>query len=121
MKPHFLPFVFLIVLNSFGQKWQPIDGKIMSRWAKKVTPDNVWQEYPRPQFKRSTWKNLNGIWDYAILKSNQPKPKSFVGKILVPFSFESALSGVGKSIAPEDKIWYRKKFRIPSEWNGKRS
>ena len=120
MKPHFLPFVFLIVLNSFGQKWQPIDGKIMSRWAKKVTPDNVWQEYPRPQFKRSTWKNLNGIWDYAILKSNQPKPKSFVGKILVPFSFESSLSGVGKSITPEDKMWYRKKFSIPSEWNGKK-
>ena len=120
MKPHILPFVFLIVLNSFGQKWQPIDGKIMSRWAKKVTPDNVWQEYPRPQFKRSTWKNLNGIWDYAILKSNQPKPKSFVGKILVPFSFESALSGVGKSITPEDKMWYRKKFSIPSEWNGKK-
>ncbi len=120
MKPHFLPFVILIVLNSFGQKWQPIDGKIMSRWAKKVTPDNVWQEYPRPQFKRSTWKNLNGIWDYAILKSNQPKPKSFVGKILVPFSFESALSGVGKSITPEDKMWYRKKFSIPSEWNGKK-
>lgn len=120
MKPHFLPFVFLIVLNSFGQKWQPIDGKIMSRWAKKVTPDNVWQEYPRPQFKRATWKNLNGIWDYAILKSNQPKPKSFVGKILVPFSFESALSGVGKSINPEDKMWYRKKFSIPNEWKGKK-
>jgi beta-galactosidase/beta-glucuronidase len=92
----------------------------MSRWAKKVTPDNVWQEYPRPQFERSLWKNLNGIWDYTILKSNQPKPKSFEGKILVPFSFESALSGVGKSITPEDKMWYRKKFSIPSEWKGKR-
>ena len=120
MKLYFLPFVFLIVLNSFGQKWQPIDEKIMSRWAKKVTPDNVWQEYPRPQFERSLWKNLNGIWDYTILKSNQPKPKSFEGKILVPFSFESALSGVGKSITPEDKMWYRKKFSIPSEWKGKR-
>ncbi len=120
MKPHFLPFVFLIVLNSFGQKWQPIEQKIVSRWAKKVTPDNVWQEYPRPQFKRSTWKNLNGIWDYIILKSNQPKPKSFTGKILVPFSFESALSGVGRSITPEDKMWYRKKFSIPSGWKGKR-
>ena len=120
MKPHFLPFVFLIVLNSFGQKWQPIEQKIVSRWAKKVTSDNVWQEYPRPQFKRSTWKNLNGIWDYIILKSNQPKPKSFTGKILVPFSFESALSGVGRSITPEDKMWYRKKFSIPSGWKGKR-
>jgi len=120
MKLYFLPFVFLTMLNSFGQKWQPIDEKIMSRWAKKVTPDNVWQEYPRPQFERSLWKNLNGIWDYTILKSSQPKPKSFEGKILVPFSFESALSGVGKSITPEDKMWYRKKFSIPSEWKGKR-
>ena len=92
----------------------------MSRWAKEVTPDNVWQEYPRPQFERSTWKNLNGMWDYVILKPNQPKPKSYEGKILVPFSFESALSGVGRSITPEDKMWYRKKFIIPSEWEGKR-
>ena len=120
MKPNFLPFAFLLVLNSFCQEWQPLDGKIMSRWAKEVTPDNVWQEYPRPQFERSTWKNLNGMWDYVILKPNQPKPKSYEGKILVPFSFESALSGVGKSITPEDKMWYRKKFIIPSEWKGKR-
>ena len=120
MKPNFLPFAFLVVLNSFCQEWQPLDGKIMSRWAKEVTPENVWQEYPRPQFERSTWKNLNGMWDYVILKPNQPKPKSYEGKILVPFSFESALSGVGRSITPEDKMWYRKKFIIPSEWNGKR-
>ena len=120
MKLNFLPFAFLVVLNSFCQEWQPLDGKIMSRWAKEVTPDNVWQEYPRPQFERSTWKNLNGMWDYVILKPNQPKPKSYEGKILVPFSFESALSGVGRSITPEDKMWYRKKFIIPSEWNGKR-
>ena len=38
-----------------------------------------------------------------ILKPNQPKPKSYEGKILVPFSFESALSGVGKSIAQKTK------------------
>ena len=120
MKPNFLPFAFLVVLNSFCQEWQPLDGKIMSRWAKEVTPDNVWQEYPRPQFERSTWKNLNGMWDYVILKPNQPKPKSYEGRILVPFSFESALSGVGRSITPEDKMWYRKKFIIPSEWEGKR-
>ena len=120
MKPNFLPFAFLVVLNSFCQEWQPLDGKIMSRWAKEVTPENVWQEYPRPQFERSTWKNLNGMWDYVILKPNQPKPKSYEGKILVPFSFESALSGVGRSITPEDKMWYRKKFIIPSEWEGKR-
>ena len=120
MKPHFLPFVFLIVLNSFSQQWQPINQRIMSRWAKKISPDNVWKEYPRPQFIRSEWKNLNGLWDYEILKSNQPKPKTFKGNILVPFCFESPLSGVGANITPSDKMWYRKKFNIPEKWRDDR-
>jgi hypothetical protein len=24
-------------------------------------------EYPRPQMVRTTWENLNGLWQYAIL------------------------------------------------------
>ena len=89
----------------------------MSQWAENVNPEKVWQEYPRPQFKRSQWKNLNGLWDYSILKTHQIQPQKFDGKILVPFSFESALSGVGKSINPEDKMWYRKSFRLPNNWS----
>ena len=50
----------------------------MSEWAKNVKPENVWQEYPRPQFERTQWKNLNGLWDYAILKNPiKFNPKSF--------------------------------------------
>tara|TARA_B100001059_G_scaffold35659_1_gene28709 strand:+ start:77861 stop:79645 length:1785 start_codon:yes stop_codon:yes gene_type:complete len=91
----------------------------MSQWAKTVNPENVWQEYPRPQFKRAHWKNLNGLWDYAILKTNEIQPKRYQGKILVPFSFESPLSGVGKNIKPEDKMWYRKNFELPKNWSEK--
>ena len=81
-----------------------LDGKSASRWAKEATPDNVWQEYPRPQFERSTWKN--SIWDYVILKPNQPN-QSYEGKILVPFSFESALS-VQEEVLPQKTNVYRK-------------
>ncbi len=89
----------------------------MSQWAENVNPEKIWQEYPRPQFQRSQWKNLNGLWDYTILKTHQIQPQKFDGKILVPFSFESALSGVGKSINPEDKMWYRKSFKLPNNWS----
>ena len=102
-----------------AQSWKSIEGKIMSQWAKTVNPENAWQVYPRPQFKRAHWKNLNGLWDYAILKSNQIQPKQYQGKILVPFSFESPLSGIGKKINPEDKMWYRKSFELPKNWSGK--
>lgn len=102
-----------------AQNLKNVEGKIMSQWGKKVTPDNVWPEYPRPQFERTEWKNLNGLWDYALLKTNQQQPKKFQGKILVPFSFESSLSGVEKKVTPEDKMWYKKSFTLSKNWVGK--
>jgi len=47
--------------NSVKLSWAPIRGQIMSRWAKDVTPDNLFPEYPRPQLKRKNWLNLNGL------------------------------------------------------------
>ena len=49
-------------------------------------------EYPRPQFARDSYKTLNGWWDYAIYKAKDGFP-GWQGKILVPFSPESLLSG----------------------------
>lgn len=49
---------------------------------------------------RSDWKNLNGLWDYAITSGSENMPEVFEGKILVPFAVESALSGVGKTVGP---------------------
>ena len=114
-------FLFILLSTSFvqAQNWKAVEGKIMSQWAKKVNPENVWQEYPRPQFERAQWKNLNGLWDYAISKTNQIQPKRFQGKILVPFSFESSLSGVGKNIHPEDKMWYKRNFTLSENWKEK--
>ncbi|HYW78992.1 MAG TPA: glycoside hydrolase family 2 TIM barrel-domain containing protein [Thermoguttaceae bacterium] len=93
--------------------WQPADGPLMTRWAKDVSPDNVWPEYPRPQMVRDDWVNLNGLWDYAIQDKEADRPTNWDGQILVPFAAESALSGVMKPVKPEQRLWYRRTFGCP--------
>lgn len=74
--------------------------------------NNILQEYPRPNLKRKSYINLNGCWDYAITKTTD-MPHVFDGKILVPFSPESLLSGVKKIVKPQDYLWYHKEFNTP--------
>ncbi|MDR1783280.1 MAG: beta-galactosidase, partial [Dysgonamonadaceae bacterium] len=76
-------------------------------------------EYPRPILERTEWKNLNGLWDYAILPANAAEPAKFDGKILVPFAVESSLSGVQKTVGKENELWYRRNFTVPSAWKNK--
>jgi len=104
----------------FAGPWAPVQGHIMTPWAKDVTPDKVWPEYPRPQMVREAWKNLNGLWDYAVRKVDEPKPAEFDGEILVPFSIEAPLSGVGRQVDITEAIWYRRKFEIPEKWQNQR-
>ncbi len=104
--------------TGFSQ-WKPAGDKIKTEWADKVDPQNVLPEYPRPIMERPQWLNLNGLWDYAITKKDAPLPKTFDGKILVPFAIESSLSGVGKTIKADQSLWYERKFQIPEDWKGK--
>ena len=99
--------------------WKPVPGHIMTRWAKEITPENVWQEYPRPQMVREKWMNLNGLWGYAVTPKGSAKPE-FEGEILVPFGIESALSGVKRPLQPDELLWYRRKFSVPADWAGQR-
>jgi len=95
----------------------------MTKWASQVRrggPDNVHQEYPRPQLVRKDWLNLNGLWDYAIQPKDEPKPADFDGRILVPFPAESALSGVMKAVGERNRLWYRRTFKIPRKWSSSR-
>ena len=62
---------------------------------------------------RPNWVNLNGLWDYAILPSDSAAPKTADGSILVPYALESYLSGVQKSLLPDQKLWYRRTFLDP--------
>ncbi|MBO4230963.1 MAG: beta-galactosidase, partial [Bacteroidales bacterium] len=100
--------------------WAPAGDKIKTKWAEEVSPTNAHPEYPRPQMVRSEWQSLNGLWDYAITPKSEPKPAKFDGKILVPFAVESSLSGVGRKVTPDDALWYKTTFTVPSAWKGKR-
>ncbi|MDF1754549.1 MAG: sulfatase-like hydrolase/transferase [Verrucomicrobiales bacterium] len=96
-------------------KVQVVIPKVTMRtpWADEVTPDNVWQEYPRPQLRRDNWTNLNGLWDYAVTTgSRQHFPEKWDGKILVPFAIEAPLSGVEKRFSPDDALWYQREVTI---------
>ena len=103
-----------------AQSWAPAGDRIRTAWAEEVTPENVHKEYPRPQMVRPDWKSLNGLWEYSITPKNAAVPEKFDGQILVPFVVESSLSGVGRTFTPEDALWYRTTFRVPSAWKGKR-
>jgi hypothetical protein len=104
----------------FAADWKPAPAPLMTKWGHKVTPENAWQEYPRPQLVRKDWLNLNGLWDYAITKKGAPEPEKWDGQILVPFCIESALSGVGKHPTKDQYVWYRRAFEVPAAWKGKR-
>lgn len=101
-------------------QWKPVEGRISTQWSEQVNPDNVLPEYPRPIMERTEWKNLNGLWDYAIIEKGKHTPSVFDGKILVPFAVGSSLSGVGKTVGAEKELVYRRSFDVPSFWKGKR-
>ena len=68
--------------------------------------------YPRPQFMRPDWLNLNGIWEYGISSLDQV-PERLEEKILVPFSPEASLSGVNHAPGPGERAWYARSFTLP--------
>src|SRR5947209_1228176 len=81
--------LFLLPVAASAADWKPAPAPLMTKWGKQVTPQNAWQEYPRPQLVRPRWMNLNGLWDYAITRRDGEKPEKWDGQILVPFCIES--------------------------------
>ena len=102
------------------EDWQPAPGPLTTRWTQQVSPENVLSEYPRPQIVRSEWLNLNGLWEFAVTAMDAPKPSEFDETILVPFPVESSLSGLMRKVKETERIWYRREFEIPEDWQGRR-
>lgn len=98
--------------------WVPKQAPLMTKWAKDVNPAKPWPDYPRPQFVRRDWLNLNGIWEYQPGAENDAVPTGtkLSSEILVPFAVESALSGV---MEHHDRLWYRRQFTVPPAWKGR--
>lgn len=111
--------LFVLALNVSAQ-WKPAGDKIKTVWADQIDPQNVLPEYPRPILERKDWKNLNGLWDYAVLPAGQAEPGAYDGKILVPFAVESSLSGVRKEVGKDNELWYKRTFTVPSAWKNRK-
>lgn len=118
-----------MALVAGASAWAPVPcpgsgSKMMTSWGEKVTPENAWRSYPRPQMVRSQWTNLNGLWEYAITSnavytSVSPWDKYETcgevvqkGEILVPFAVETPLSGVGRLLNPDELLWYRRTLDV---------
>lgn len=71
--------------------------------------------HPCPQRMRENWLCLNGKWDFFKIAENGKK--EYDGKILVPFSPESLLSGVddGFSLSPNETLVYKRKFVLTDD------
>lgn len=113
-------FVTAMLSCDAHDSWKPVGERIMTRWSESMDPSDILPEYPRPQLVRDEWKNLNGLWDYAIVEDHVECPGEFEGSILVPFALESSLSGVGKALGLNEALWYRCRFTVPRTWKDRR-
>lgn len=78
-------------------------------------------EYPRPQFERNNWMNLNGKWQFEIDHGNsgfergmQKVDYTMSGEITVPFCPESKLSGV-EYVDFMEAVWYKRNITLTPE------
>lgn len=81
-------------------------------------------EYPRPQFRRRRWLNLNGTWEFEVDQGDSGRERGLVRRplnesIVVPFAPESDLSGIGRRDFLR-VVWYRRMIRVPEDWQGQR-
>ena len=89
---------------------------LKTRWTDSVDLSQPLNDYPRPQFVRDSYFSLNGKWQYKITKS-PAITDDYDGEIVVPFSPESELSGVNRTVGPNDYLIYKKTFVLPSDFN----
>lgn len=114
-------FSLLLALfaGNASAQWSPAGDRIKTKWAEELNPAQVLPEYPRPQMERPDWKNLNGLWQYAVIPKDAALPDSFEGEILVPFAIESSLSGVCRRLGENSELVYQRTFSVPSDWRGR--
>jgi beta-galactosidase/beta-glucuronidase len=99
---------------------------MQTRWAQFVSLHNARRDYPRPHAIRKEWKSLNGLWEFAFDDANRGRTEGWMAgqslpeRILVPWTFEAALSGIGKGDEIHEYVWYRRTWDIPPTWRRKR-
>ncbi len=91
--------------------------ELKTPFERKEDQSTTWDEYPRPQMRRSSYLSLCGEWElYSATKKNFSK----IGTITVPFPPESRLSGIGRCPAKNEQFSYIKCFSLSDDMLGKR-
>ena len=78
------------------------------------------KDYPRPQFVRNEWQNLNGEWNFAFDDKDEGESKKYFldfpksNKIYVPYTYETQLSGIGDE-SIHYIVWYNRKIEFTKE------
>ena len=85
---------------------------MLTKWGAALDREHPLPEYPRPQLRRDSFLNLNGVWDYAVTASGD-EPEVWDGEIVVPFSPEAPLSGAARGPAKDEYLHYRRSFTLP--------
>ena len=86
--------------------------KLLTPWAETVG-ENPWQTYPRPQLKRESYVNINGLWNFAVSQTDS-QPEQYDQEILVPFCPESMLGGVEAGDFTGKWLFYKRSFTLRS-------
>src|SRR5688572_29740891 len=108
-----------VTLASVVPGTPPQQPTLSTRWTAQVSRVKPHPEYPRPQMVRKHWVNLNGPWNVTeVAASSAIQPKS--QKILVPFPYESKLSGIGKMLPEATGLRYERSFVKPAAKAGER-
>ncbi len=83
-------------------------------------------EYPRPQFRRREWRNLNGEWEFSFDDADQGRDQGWQdgralgSRIVVPFPYQSELSGISDK-GVHEVVWYARSVEVPHSWPGRMS
>jgi len=83
-------------------------------------------EHPRPDFMRADWQTLNGPWRFEFDDEDKGMRErwyevthQFSKTIVVPYTFQSRLSGIADT-SFHDVVWYQRTFQVPPAWKGRR-
>lgn len=90
-----------------------------------MTTEMYIKDYPRPQFVRPSWTNLNGAWSFGFDDDNRGEKERWYEQfggdltIQVPFTYETKASGIARE-EQHSAVWYHRSLELAKEYEGKR-
>ena len=111
--------VVLTVLLVVLRPKKPVRTVDLTTPFEEAAKGDEWEkEYPRPQMKRNSYLSLCGVWDLGVEKNGATEP---VGEVTVPFSPETRLSGVNRTLQKNERYVYEKVFEVSEDFLAERS